>query len=69
MIYPYSFKINVMRDFLAPEEKEILLESHRAERVKKKAYRINTILLLNEGWSYEQIAQALFLDDSTVRRY
>ena len=69
MIYPYSFKINVMRDFLAPEEKEILLESHRAERVKKKTYRINTILLLNEGWSYEQIAQALFLDDSTVRRY
>jgi len=58
-----------MRDFLVTEEKEILLEAHRAERVKKKAYRINAILLLNEGWSYEQIAQALFLDDSTVRRY
>ncbi len=58
-----------MKDFLVSEEKRILRQAHRAERVKKKADRIKTILLLNEGWSYEQIAQALFLDDSTVRRY
>ena len=64
-----SYKINDMEDFLVKEEKRVLREAHRAERVKKKADRIKTILLLNEGWSYEQIAQALFLDDSTVRRY
>lgn len=58
-----------MKDFLVKEEKRVLREAHRAERVKKKADRIKTILLLNEGWSYEQIAQALFLDDSTARRY
>jgi len=58
-----------MIDFLAAEENEILLEAHRTERVKKKADRIKTILLLNEGLSYEQIAQVLFLDDNTIRRY
>ena len=58
-----------MKDFLVAEEKEILLEAHRAERVKKKADRIKTILLLHEGLSYEQIAQVLFLDDNTIRRY
>jgi len=48
-----------MKDFLVSEEKRILRKAHRAERIKKKADRIKTILLLNEGWSYEQIAQAL----------
>ena len=58
-----------MNNFLTGQEKAILLEAHRAERVKKKADRIKTILLLHEGLSYEQIAQVLFLDDNTIRRY
>ena len=58
-----------MRDFLVPQEQAVLLEAHRAERVKKKADRIKTILLLHEGLSCEQISQVLFLDDSTIRRY
>lgn len=58
-----------MKDLLTTEEKEIFLEAHRAERVKKKADRIKTILLLHEGLSYEQIAQVLFLDNNTIRRY
>lgn len=58
-----------MIDFLTAQEKAILLEAHRAERVKKKADRIKTILLLHEGMGYEQIAQVLFLDDNTIRRY
>ena len=37
MIWHYSHKINVMRDFLVPQEQEVLLEAHRAERVKRKA--------------------------------
>ena len=68
-LWPYSFKINDMKDFLTTEEKEIFLEAHRAERVKKKADCIKTILLLHEGLSYEQIAQVLFLDNNTIRRY
>jgi transposase len=47
----------------------ILKEAHRAAQEKRHAYKINTILLLNEGWSYEQIAVALFLDETTARRY
>ena len=58
-----------MNNFITGQEKAILLEAHRAERVKKKADRIKTILLLHEGLSYEQIAQVLFLDDNTIRRY
>ncbi len=33
------------------------------------ADRIKTILLLDKGLSYEDIAEVLFLDDSTLRRY
>lgn len=40
-----------------------------AERNKRRADRIKTILLLDEGWSYSKIAQALLLDDATCRRY
>ena len=47
----------------------ILKEAHLAAREKRHADRIKTILLLNDGWSYEEIAQALLLDDSTLRRY
>ena len=47
----------------------ILKEAHGAAQEKRHADKIKTILLLNEGWSYEEIAQALLLDDSTPRRY
>ena len=37
------------------------LEEHRIVR------RANAILLLDRGWSFAEIAEALFLDDSTIR--
>ena len=61
-------KVSV-RNFLNFNEQMILKEAHRAAQDKRHADKIKTILLLNEGWSYEQIAQALLLDDSTPRRY
>jgi len=39
------------------------LEEHRIVR------RTNAILLLDKGWSYADVAEALFLDDSTVRAW
>ncbi len=39
------------------------LEEHRIVR------RANAILLLDKGWSYADVAEALFLDDSTVRAW
>jgi len=54
---------------LTPSEQMILKEAHRAAQEKRHADKIKTILLLNKGWSYEEIAENLLLDDSTPRRY
>lgn len=54
---------------LTDEQRQTLRRRHRSERDKRYAYRINVILLLDEGWTYQQIADALLLDDSTVRDY
>jgi len=58
-----------MQNFLSPSEQMILKEAHRAAREKRHADKIKTILLLNKGLSYEEIAENLLLDDSTPRRY
>lgn len=36
---------------------------------ERKIDRIKFILLAHDGWSYAQIAEALFLDDQTLRNY
>ncbi len=36
---------------------------------QKKSDRIKSILLLNKGFSYVEIAEILFVDDTTVRRW
>lgn len=58
-----------MISFLTSDEREVLVEAHRAERVKKRADRIKTVMYLDGGKSYDEIAKLLFLDDGTVRRY
>lgn len=58
-----------MKNFLLPREVDVLEEAHRAAQGKKAADRIKTILLLNKGFTYAQIADILMLDDTTVRRY
>lgn len=59
----------LMKDFLTTEEILALQKGHRVSRKKQSADRIKTILLLNKGFSYDQIAEILMLDDSTLRRY
>jgi len=58
-----------VQNFLSSLEQMILREAHLAAREKRHADKIKTLLLLNDGWSYEQIAKALLLDDTTLRRY
>lgn len=58
-----------MKDFLTAQEVLILKEAHHSARLRKSADRIKTILLLNQGFSYEQIAKLLLLDETTVWRY
>ncbi|MFY9628958.1 MAG: helix-turn-helix domain-containing protein [Methylocystis sp.] len=33
------------------------------------ARRANALVLLDDGWSCERVAAALFLDDDTIRRW
>ena len=58
-----------METFLSAQEELILKEAHRASRSKRHADRIKTILLLNFGYSYKEVAKVLFLDDTTLRTY
>ena len=54
---------------LTPQQIEELEEELRSEDVKKYADRIRVILLLAKKWSPSKIAEALFLDPSTIHRY
>ena len=54
---------------LSPEEQQVLEEAHLAERNKRQADRIKTILLLHDGYGHAEIASILRLDDSTTRAY
>ena len=56
-------------NFLTRNQKDILRARHRHERSKKLCDRIKSILLLNEGWTYEAIANVLLLEEGTIRRY
>ena len=54
---------------LSQEEICSLKKAHRAAKKKRDAYRINTIVLLGTGWTIREVAEALFLDDETIRNY
>lgn len=58
-----------MKGFLTDDQVGILREAHYSCRQKKSADRIKAILFLNEGFSYEQTAKLLMLNDITIRRY
>lgn len=55
--------------FLTDEQRVFLIRVHRAEKIRRYADRIKTILCLDDGMSYTEIARILLLDDSTVRDY
>ncbi|QYF49263.1 hypothetical protein RHABOEDO_001567 [Candidatus Rhabdochlamydia oedothoracis] len=56
-------------NFITRNQKDILKARHRHERDKRLCDRIKSILLLDEGWTYPQVAHALLLDEDTIRRY
>lgn len=52
------------------EEQVIQLKlTHKQTREKRLADRIKAVLMVHFGFTYEQITQALLLDEVTVRRY
>ncbi len=58
-----------MSGFLSSEQIAALRIIHRKSREKRICYKVNAIILLNSGYSYEHIAEVLLLDDATIRRW
>ena len=54
---------------LSPEKVQELKVRHKKERDARVCDRIKAVLLINAGYSYEQAAEILLLDDSTIRRH
>ena len=54
---------------LTHNQRKKLRRRHRKEHDRRLADRIKAILLLDEGWTYENVAKALLLDDQTIRNY
>jgi hypothetical protein len=49
-----------MGAILTTEQRNLLLAQHRTEHDRRRADRMKAVLLRDDGWSYEQIAAALF---------
>ena len=58
-----------MGKFLEEEERGKLKQEHRKEKDRRRADRIKAVLLSDKGWSYKEIAEALFLDEETVSKH
>jgi len=54
---------------LTDTEKQSLKKLHRTLKDKKGADKIKGLILLSDGYSYEQIEEILLLDERTIRRY
>ena len=69
-----SFQIRVGEmirgGFLSPRQRAqlmaLLRDGHTEQRLARRA---NAVLLLDDGWSCEKVADALYLDDDTIRTW
>jgi transposase len=57
------------KNSLTPTQVAALKTAHHSKKYRKHADRIKVVLFLNEGFSYEETAKLLLLNDSTVRKY
>ena len=57
-----------MGSWLTKTERNELRRLHRRVEHPYQADRIKNILLLDVGWTYARIAEALLIDDETCRR-
>ena len=59
-----------MIDFeLSSEELQALRKVHKLTKEKWAADRIKAIISLGSGWTFEEVAEILLLDDQTLRNY
>src|SRR5450755_4012537 len=63
-----SASVMIRGGFLSPRQRaeliSLLRDGHTEQRLARRA---NAMLLLDDGWSCERVAEALYLDDDTVR--
>ena len=59
----------VMNKFLTKKQRQELLDELKIERSRRYADRIKVILLLDEGKTYKNISDYLFLDEGTIANY
>ncbi len=57
-----------MEVFLSPKERDELLKVYKLNRDGKVSRRAHVILLLNKGFTSNEISKICFLDDQTIRR-
>ena len=58
-----------MKNYLDQTERQRLLEQHKRERDKRICDRIKAVLLYDQGWSLQRIAEALFISHEAVRQH
>jgi len=54
---------------LSPEDRAELLRMMRRQTPSTVHRRMNALLLLDDGWAAERVAEALFIDAETVREH
>ena len=62
--FRYNLKIS-----LTPAEYSTLRTQYKEEKDRKKAERINIILLLHKGYRQKEVADILHLDEDTVTKW
>ena len=65
----FDIILYLMSTFLSATQINDLRIQHRKSREKRICDKIKAILLLDKGYSYEQIAEVLLIDDSTIHRW
>ena len=58
-----------MRIFLSKKQRQELLNELKSEKRTRYSDRVRVILLLDQGKTYKNIAEYLFLDEGTIANY
>ena len=58
-----------MRTFLSKKQRQELLNELKSEKRTRYSDRVRVILLLDQGKTYKNIAEYLFLDEGTIANY
>ncbi len=65
----FRFAVRVSGAILSPSDRAHLLRMMRQQTSSTVHRRMNVLLLLDDGWTAERIAAALFIDAETVREH